>query len=98
MFDKLKHFGTMVKNAIIQHPIEILFVTYVTSILLPYGGEYNSLKTFQNLIALAPICFMMLYLARSTKAYWLLILLPVAIALFLLKSNLNLLKIPVIGL
>ncbi|AHG74180.1 hypothetical protein X781_20350 [Mannheimia sp. USDA-ARS-USMARC-1261] len=92
MFDKLKHFGTMVKNAIIQHPIEILFVTYVTSILLPYGGEYNSLKTFQNLIALAPICFIVLYLARSTKAYWLLILLPIAIALFFTEIKLELIK------
>ncbi|MEG9499499.1 DUF4153 domain-containing protein [Mannheimia indoligenes] len=92
MFDKLKHFGTMVKNAIIQHPIEILFVTYVTSILLPYVGEHNSLKTFQNLIALAPICFMVLYLARNTKAYWFSILLPIATVLFFNDIKIELLK------
>ncbi|MEG9491109.1 DUF4153 domain-containing protein [Mannheimia indoligenes] len=92
MFSKLHLFGVMMKNAIIKHPLEILFVTYVTAILLPNIGDYSALKSFQNLIALAPICFIVLYLARNTKAYWLLVLLPIATALFFNEIKIELLE------
>lgn len=93
MFSKLHLFGVMMKNAIIKHPIEILFVTYVTAILLPNIGDYSLFKKFENLLlALAPICFIVLYLARNTKAYWLLVLLPIATALFFNEIKIELLE------
>lgn len=92
MFSKLHLFGVMMKNAIIKHPIEILFVTYVTAILLPNIGDYSLFKKFANLLALAPICFIVLYLARNTKAYWLLVLLPIATALFFNEIKIELLE------
>lgn len=92
MFSKLHLFGVMMKNAIIKHPIEILFVTYVTAILLPNIGDYSLFKKFENLLALAPICFIVLYLALNTKAYWLLVLLPIATALFFNEIKIELLE------
>ncbi|EXI62335.1 hypothetical protein MHD_08370 [Mannheimia granulomatis] len=92
MFSKLQRFSVMIKNAIIKHPIEILFVTYVTVILMPNVGHYDLFNAFHNLIALAPICFIVLYLARNTKAYWFLIPLPVVTALFYSDIKLELLE------
>lgn len=85
MLSKLQHFGLMIKNAIIKHPIEILFVTYVTAISILNVGDYRAYQaqySLENLMALAPICFIVLYLARNTKIYWFLIPLPIVIALF----------------
>lgn len=92
MLNKLQRFSSMVRHTIIQHPLEILFITYVTAILLPNIGDYSALKSFQNLIALAPICFIVLYLARNTKAYWLLVPLPIATALFFNEIKIELLE------
>lgn len=82
MFRKLQHFGLMIKNAMIKHPLEILFVTYMTAILMQNVGNYEEFRSYENLIALAPICFVLLYLVRSSKAYWLLTPVPIAVALF----------------
>lgn len=82
MFSKLQHFGLMIKNAIIKHPLEILFVTYVTAVLMQNVGNYEAFHSYKNLIALTPICFVLLYLVRSSKVYWLLTPMPIAIAFF----------------
>lgn len=60
MLSKLQRFTLMIKSTIIKHPLEILFVTYVTILLINNVSDYELIKRFQNLIALFPICFILL--------------------------------------
>ncbi|HDL5788251.1 TPA: DUF4153 domain-containing protein, partial [Mannheimia haemolytica] len=92
MLSKLQRFTLMIKSTIIKHPLEILFVTYVTILLINNVSDYELIKRFQNLIALFPICFILLYLIRDTKAYWLFAPIPIAIVFFFGQINLTLLE------
>ncbi|QHB16685.1 DUF4153 domain-containing protein [Mannheimia pernigra] len=84
MFIKLQRFKSMVRHTIIQHPLEILSVTYVAFFLIN-NPSYN------EFIALFPLCFVLLYLMRNSKVYWLLAPIPIAVAFFHHKININLL-------
>lgn len=91
MLSKLQRFTSMVRHTIIQHPLEILWVTYVTLLLMLNIGYYPNFKKLENLIALAPLCFILLYLMRNSKVYWLLATIPIAVAFFYHKITIDLL-------
>ncbi|AHG76371.1 hypothetical protein X808_18510 [Mannheimia varigena USDA-ARS-USMARC-1296] len=82
----------MVRQTVIQHPLEILFVTYVSFFLIKNISYFNDFRLLENLIALSPLCFVLLYLMRNSKVYWLLTPIPIAISFFHHKINLNLLE------
>lgn len=90
MLGKLQRFTSMVRHTIIQHPLEILFVTYVTFFLIKNISYFNDFRQLENLIALSPLCFVLLYLMRNNKVYWLLTPIPIAVAFFHHKININL--------
>ena len=92
MLGRLQHFTSMVRQTIIQHPLEILFVTYVSFFLIKNISYFNDFRLLENLIALSPLCFVLLYLMRNSKVYWLLTPIPIAISFFHHKINLNLLE------
>lgn len=90
MLSKLQHLGLMIKNTIIKHPLEILFVTYITIVLASNVAHYETFQEYGNLIALSPLCFVLLYLLRNTKVYWFLTPIPILVALFFNKISLDL--------
>lgn len=92
MLSKLQRFTSMVRHTIIQHPLEILWVTYVTLLLMLNIDYYPNFKKLENLIALAPLCFILLYLMRNSKIYWLLTPIPAAIAIFQHQITIDLLN------
>ncbi|WP_025248236.1 DUF4153 domain-containing protein [Mannheimia varigena] len=92
MLGRLQHFTSMVRQTVIQHPLEILFVTYVSFFLIKNISYFNDFRLLENLIALSPLCFVLLYLMRNSKVYWLLTPIPIAISFFHHKINLNLLE------
>lgn len=94
MLGKIQRFSTMVRHTILQHPLEILLVTYVAFLLInnPSYSYYDNFRQYDNLIALSTLCFVLLYLMRNNKVYWLLTPIPIAVALFHHKINLNLLE------
>lgn len=92
MLNKLQRFSSMVRHTIIQHPLEILFVTYVTLFLMTNISYSNDFRPLENLIALSPLCFVLLYLMRNSKIYWLLVPIPVVVAFFHHQITIDLLN------